>query len=148
MKIFFVRHGHTDKGDLDERGMRQINEAAEFLKGVDLDIPHLRLLTSELVRAVNSAKIIQTVLGCPAYEKVAWLTCDSGSNIPACMVDFSQTNPQCQSIIAVSHMPEIETSVERFAGSFGVNFGVNAGNCSIYLVDTTAKRVEKLFQPR
>lgn len=147
MKIFFVRHGHANSDGLDELGVRQIHETADFLKQQGLDSSQVRLLTSELTRAVKTAEIICKILGCPEHERVAWLTSGKKYDIPACIADFFQTNPQCQTIIAVSHLPEIAKTLEIFAKNFGINFSADPENGSVYLADTNAKKVQMVFQP-
>ena len=69
MKILLIRHGETT-GDLEdryggfyddhltERGRQQLTETAEKLKGVEVDI----IFSSSLVRAQESAEIVNTVL--------------------------------------------------------------------------------------
>jgi broad specificity phosphatase PhoE len=71
MKIFLIRHGETT-GDLEDRyggnyddhltlrGKEQLAETASKLKGKDIQI----IFSSNLIRAKESAQIIQKELGC------------------------------------------------------------------------------------
>lgn len=72
MKLFLIRHGETT-GDLENRyggnyddhltphGREQLQETAKKLLGKDIQI----IFTSKLIRAQESAGIIQAQLGCP-----------------------------------------------------------------------------------
>jgi len=71
MKVFLIRHGETT-GDLEDRyggnyddhltlrGKEQLAETASRLKGKDIQI----IFSSNLIRAKESAQIIQQELGC------------------------------------------------------------------------------------
>ena len=145
MKIFFVRHGEAD-GDLVYYGIKQIEKSADFLKQQEMT-PPIRLITSIVMRAVSSAKIIQETLGLSESIQVGWLVNEDGANIAKHIMDFSEVVPPFQTIIAVSHQPEIKETTSYFAKIFGVNFHTRAKNGSVHLVDTEAKTVQTLFEP-
>jgi len=151
MKIYFVRHGSA-LFDLSAYGQKQMRATANFLKelmGGSPDTAQIRLLTSPQIRAVSSAKIIQEALNLSEPLAVNWLR-DGASyecDAPEQIAGFSVQNPGIQSIIAVSHLPEVEGALESFGERFGWDFYPNAKNGSVYLVDTDTKEIKKLFQP-
>lgn len=75
MKIYLIRHGETT-GDLEDRyggsyddhltsrGQEQLADTAQKLQDTDIEI----IFHSPLIRAVESAHIIQATLGCPLTE--------------------------------------------------------------------------------
>jgi|SRR3989344_524974 len=147
MKVFFVRHGQAD-GDLVDNGRRQVEAASSFLKRLNMEVTQVCLLTSPTKRAVGSAEIIQQALGLSEAKVTDWLDDGyGGKDIPDKITEFFKNTPTCQFIVAVSHMPEIEEALERFARRFGKSFFTTAKNGSVYLVDTDTGLIEKVFQP-
>lgn len=140
MKLFLIRHGYA-LGGLYPLGVAQIMAAANFLKQSDIVPEQTLLLTSPLRRAVMSAEILKNELGLNEPVKKDWL--DNGR------ISLDKLSPlftdKISTLIATSHMPNIEEAVEYFANTFGINFRSNASNGSIHLVDITNKKVERLF---
>ncbi|MDO8494950.1 MAG: hypothetical protein Q7S32_00280 [bacterium] len=148
MKIFLVRHGYNDfDAGAASLGKNQIEQAAIFLKAALCPDEKTILLTSELTRAIKSADIISSILNLPTAQEMRWLTCDTKEDTFLRLQDFAAQNPEWQSIIAISHMPEIDETVWKFAEEFGQRFRIKLENASIHLVDLTQRTVQKIFTP-
>lgn len=150
MKIYFVRHGNATRdyvANLTDLGISQINKTADFFKELKLDISKTRILSSELNRAVSSAKIIQEKLGLLEVEAVSWLTCNTEVDIREKMLEYFANNQGCENMIAVGHQPEIEKVTERFARNFGSIFESDPLNGSVHIINIDALIVSYIFNP-
>ena len=148
MKVYLIRHVYYSADeDLSESGRKQVLDAADFLKQQNLDFAQIRLLTSDLRRALSSTEIIKTTLGLTEHAVAGWLINGTKSNIPDLIDTFFQENPECRIVVAVGHMPEIERAVDAYARRFGVKFSANAKNGSVHFVDTETKEVAEIFCP-
>lgn len=140
MRLFLIRHGYA-LGGLYPLGVAQIIAAANFLKQLDIVPEQTLLLTSPLKRAVQSAEILKTQLGLNEPIQKEWL--ENGR------ISLDKLSPlftgDISTLIATSHMPNIEDTVEYFADTFGISFRAMASNGSIHLIDITNKKIERLF---
>ena len=143
MRIFLVRHGEAPGSGLSDLGVAQIKAAANVLKQSEINPKETLLLTSPLPRAVESADILREELGLAIAVEKDWLASDR-SSMQQLLSEFTN-NPTAQVIVLTSHMPDIEATVERFAGSFDISLRARVRNGSVHLIDMDNKIVRRLF---
>ncbi|MBI2626897.1 MAG: histidine phosphatase family protein [Parcubacteria group bacterium] len=107
MRVFLVRHGDA-RGSLTENGRMQISATANFLESLKLDPLKTVLLTSERQMAVETAEIIRERFGFNNCLQKSWLTCGTDEHTKFCLENFIRDNPQFETVICVSHEPELE----------------------------------------
>jgi len=118
MDLYIVRHGKAARESpsgrdedrpLKERGRRQ----AEWL-GKTLVNSHLaaaRILTSDIDRAIETARIIQTALGCPLETDERLRTDRPAGQALGAIDDQAELN-----LIVVGHNPQLSLLVRSLAG--------------------------------
>ena len=108
-RLIIMRHGAQDhSGRLTEEGRQKHRQSAERLKelGIKLDL----ILTSPLIRAVQSAEILAEVLPAPIVVETG-LGEDFDQEIILALI------PQNQTIALVGHMPTLADLAEKLAGA-------------------------------
>lgn len=118
MVIYFLRHAEAepDSGaDFDRRltpkGLEQAEKAGRFLVRYGL-IPEM-LLTSPVVRARQTAKIVAQKLANAPLEECAWLAC--GMSPESCLSQLRNLE-SAASILLVGHEPDFGNAIAAMIG--------------------------------
>lgn len=112
MRLWIIRHGKADKESptgrdehrlLRDRGRRQAKWLGAALR--QSDAPPSSILSSGLLRAIETARIIQGVLGCPLLVEPALETGHPASDV----LEALTAHERATSIAVVGHNPQLES---------------------------------------
>lgn len=148
IQFYLIRHGSDDfkTGSLSDIGRQQIRDAARFLtKPIGVNRQDVILLSSPVKYAGESAQLIQAELGLADFHYFNALM--NNPNLCQDLLNYSAAHSQFKTIVAVSHMPEIEKAVERFADRFCYIFNAFADRGTVHFIDTEANKIECVFTP-
>ncbi|WP_204105796.1 MULTISPECIES: phosphohistidine phosphatase SixA [Spirulina sp. CCY15215] len=156
MYIYLIRHGiagdrakYSNDADrpLTDIGRNKTKKVAKRL--FDLDLRFDIILTSPLVRAMETAKILQEVQLCKKIETFEPLSPNGDINI---WINWYALHKSCNSIALVGHQPDLgnwaeiltwgktqEKLIVKKAGVIGVRISENGtpiGNSEIFLLSS------------
>lgn len=153
MKVLLVRHGTDDFDAPESTGRRQAEEIARRIGAFSLNPARTHLFSSDVSRALETARVIQERLALSTIVIYEWLgfSDDEQSalfqHITAVVEEFED---QDEWLIVVTHEPHIKTLLEQFAQLYGVTLlsTLKVEQGSVFLVDTDALYIGKLFVPK
>jgi phosphohistidine phosphatase len=119
MVAYFLRHADAEpkttsdsERKLTPKGLEQAEKAGKFLARCGL-VPDI-VLTSPLVRARQTAKIVAEKLGGAELSEVEWLAC--GMTLETCLAELKACQEKA-SVLLVGHEPDFS---ETIAGMLGL----------------------------
>ena len=136
MQLWLVRHAiaedlsDTVPTDFDrpltEKGRRKFKRVAEALQAAGQTVD--QILTSPLVRAVQTAEILRECLRLK-HEAVAEDPLLSPGFDVAALLEAVKDRPPVRSIALVGHEPDFSTALSRMIGGGRIDFGKGAVAC-------------------
>jgi len=145
MELYVIRHaiakplgtGHEfsdEKRSLTEEGRRRTREVAKGLKklGVDLDL----ILTSPLVRAVETAEILAGSLGMNKKEVRQTRALAPGAPVEQLFAEI-KSQAGAESIAVVGHQPDLGHLISRIVQSDGCILSIQLKKGGICLINVS-----------
>ena len=118
MLVYFLRHAEAEsaRGNdslrmLTAKGLEQSNKAGAFLARYGL-VPDV-VISSPLVRARQTAKIVVKSVGSPGMIEAAWLSC--GMSLETCLEELG-AYAQMGSVMLVGHEPDFSNAISGLLG--------------------------------
>ncbi|HJQ69289.1 MAG TPA: phosphohistidine phosphatase SixA [Blastocatellia bacterium] len=146
MDLYIIRHAiaqqldkkndFTDeKRDLTSEGRERMREAAKGLRKLDVELD--LILTSPLVRAVETAEIVAAALGLSKKEIVQTDNLKPGASIDRLFSEIKK-HAGVESLALVGHQPDLGEIVSRVAqGNGNLSIALKKGGvCLINVIET------------
>lgn len=136
-KLIVVRHGsYGDNWCLNEHGQMEINKLAQFLKS-HMHEESVLILTSNMVRASQSAKILGDILNAPTKEdRILFSDSWHPENISAVLELVNSLQQETDILILVTHFEHVVKFPPFFAKQkFGIDFrcnGIEKGEALVF----------------
>ncbi|HRQ73720.1 MAG TPA: histidine phosphatase family protein [Phycisphaerales bacterium] len=120
MRLWIIRHGKAEQDSptgrdehrlLRDRGRRQAQWLGETLR--DSDTPPTLILSSGLLRAIETARIIQGSLGCSLLVEPALETGHDADEA----LELIESHPDARSLAIVGHNPQLDSLIAVLAGT-------------------------------
>ena len=118
MVAYFLRHADAEpRADSDNerkltpKGLEQAEKAGKFLVRCGL-LPEI-ILTSPVVRARQTAKIVAEKLGDTEFVEVDWLAC--GMTAETCLMELKACQEKA-SVLLVGHEPDFSETIAAMLG--------------------------------
>jgi phosphohistidine phosphatase len=127
MEIYIVRHaiamerdewtGSDDKRPLTEKGKKKMEQIARGLAAMEIDFTHI--ISSPLVRAQQTAEILQNVLKIDHLDETDLLI---PSADPAAIIPFLNKLPDSAEVALVGHEPHVSALLSYLLSGRQTNF--------------------------
>lgn len=118
MVVYFLRHAEAESGTgndaarkLTSKGLEQAEKVGRFLLTYGL-LPE-GIITSPVVRAEQTAKIVAKKLGAAGLIKGPWLSC--GMSFETCLEEL-RPFAKLSSVMLVGHEPDFSQVIATFLG--------------------------------
>jgi phosphohistidine phosphatase len=118
MVAYFLRHADAEprivsdhERKLTPKGLEQAEKAGKFLARCGL-LPEI-ILTSPVVRALQTAKIVSEKLGETELSEVDWLAC--GMTAETCLIELKACQGKA-SVLLVGHEPDFSETISTMLG--------------------------------
>ncbi|MDZ7344985.1 MAG: phosphohistidine phosphatase SixA [candidate division KSB1 bacterium] len=150
MEIYLIRHAiamnreewtkSDDLRPLTEKGQQKMEKIAAGLAAMEIDFTHL--FTSPLVRAKQTAEIVQKILQIEAMEETDLLV---PSADPAAMIPFLNKLPDNAEVALVGHEPHVSALLSYLLSGQHKNFATFKKGGVAMLEGTTPLRAGHLI---
>lgn len=118
MVAYFLRHADAEprassdhERKLTPKGLEQAEKVGKFLLRCGL-VPEI-ILTSPVVRARQTAKIVAEILGETDFSEVDWLAC--GMTSETCLMELKACQEKA-SVLLVGHEPDFSETIAAMIG--------------------------------
>lgn len=118
MVVYFLRHAEAESGSgndakrkLTVKGLEQAEKVGRFLVSYGL-LPEA-VLTSPVLRAKQTAKLVAKKLGRVGMIEAPWLSC--GMSPDTCLEEL-RSYAELSSLVVVGHEPDLSRTIAAFVG--------------------------------
>ncbi len=150
MKIYLWRHGDAEKDSitgkdedraLSPEGRNDVIDVADFVFGKEGVEKPEKIFTSPLLRAKESAEMIQGFLGCP-HGLMILPELKSGTSTAELVGALKKSVAGLRSLILVGHVPDLEQLAIALVTQAKESFALKTGG----LIEIEIPRLEEPFQ--
>ena len=141
MKLVIVRHGQDDYmngGGLSKQGAVQSKNIAQLIKDSFTD-KRLKVFTSPIKRAIETAAIIAEVCSLEQPQQLDWLSCDEQMLRGDLSMFYDANDDLFDVVVLVSHMSRCKDICLLYGRSIPFD-----NNCTAVLIDGKTRTVEKI----
>lgn len=139
MLLYFLRHAEAEpEADSDyerrltDKGLAQADKAGKFMLRLGL-IPEA-IVSSPVVRAIQTAKIVAQRLGDASVTEASWLACGM---TPEVFFEKNREFVSNESILFVGHEPDFGETIASLIG-LPDSYGLKIRKSSLTAIDLTA----------